>query len=93
LRRFKEVAIQVGPNIARRVALAVTNDGRVSMARYVELCGNLQTAQLLLEKNIFVEDFAGMVGFGNTMLESAIRQDITAAHSDTKDQNPCRVTH
>ena len=73
---FRNAAIKLGPKIARRVALAVTDDGSIEMERYVALCGDLEAAELLLQENIFVDDDAGMVGFDNTILESTIKQHI-----------------
>jgi len=74
--RFQNAAIKLGPKIARRVALAVTNDGSIDLERYVALCGDLEAAELLLQENIFVEDVAGMVGFENIIFESTIKHYI-----------------
>ena len=67
---------EVGPQIAHRVALAVAKDGSVSYSHYVELCGDLRTAKVLLEKNIFVQDDVGRTRFENRILESAIKEDM-----------------
>jgi len=72
------VAIQVGSVIARKVALAVTNTDSVSMERYVQLCGNLRTADHFLRDNIFVKDAADMVRFENTVLQSAIKESLNS---------------
>jgi len=77
--RFNNAAIELGPDIAGRVALAVANDGSTSMKRYVQLCGDLRTAKPSPQKNIFVQDVAGMVRFENTMLEFAIKQDMESS--------------
>ena len=76
MERFKVTAHEIGPKIARRVALAVTNHGSVSFDRYVALCGDLRTANLLRE-NIFVQDVARMIRFENSILESAVKESLS----------------
>ena len=68
--RSTDAAPEVGPKIACRVALAVANDGSVGMERYVELCGDLQTAKFLL-REIYSRTSPLMIRFENTILESA----------------------
>ena len=73
---FSDAGGVVGTDIAERVALAVAKDGSISYKRYLKLCGDLKTANYLLQANIFVQDVACMVRCENTILESAIKQYI-----------------
>ena len=75
MRAFKHAGGLVGTEVARRVALAVAKEGSVDYDRYLELCGrDVQTANFLLQRNIFVEDVADRVRFENIILESAVKQ-------------------
>jgi len=77
LRAFRYAGGKVGTKVTRRIALAVAKGGSVSYDRYLELCGgDVQTANFLLQENIFVEDAAGRIRFENIILESAIQEDI-----------------
>ena len=73
---FSDAGGVVGTDIAERVALAVAKDGSVSHKRYLKLCGDLQTANYLLQANIFVQDVAGRIRFENIILKSAIQEEI-----------------
>ena len=74
--RFEKAASKVDSRIALRVALAVIKTGGITWRRYVQLCGDRRTADLFVKENIFVQDVARMVGFENTILESAIKQHM-----------------
>jgi len=76
LDRFQIAASKVDSGIARRVGFAILKAGSISWGRYVELCGNRRTADLLMKENIFVEDAAYRTRFENMILESAIQEDI-----------------
>jgi hypothetical protein len=58
------------------VARSIIEQGPLTEAQYISMCGPTDVCRLLLRRNIFAVNTDGLIGFNGKITEDAIREHL-----------------